>query len=131
MIHLTRREVLKLGVAASAVAVSPKWAVASGERNVALNRAAWASSSTDFINTGHMSTDGETSTKWQSSDADQQWIYVDVGAECNIRSVVLRWGTNYALSHKVQVSTDKGPSPETGLVEGWTDVHQTLDGKGG
>ncbi len=131
MIHLTRREVLKLGVAASAVAVSPKWVEASTERNVALNRAAWASSSADFVNTGHMATDGEPTTKWQSSDADLQWIYVDLGAACNIRSVVLRWGANYALAHKVQVSTDTAPSPETGLVENWTDVHQTLDGKGG
>ena len=78
-----------------------------------------------------MSTDGQANTKWQSADADLQWIYVDLGATCNIRSVVLRWGGNYALSHNIQVSTDSGPSPETGLVEGWTDVHQTLDGKGG
>ena len=105
MMHFTRREVLKLGVAASAVAVSPKWAAASTERNVAMNRAAWASSSADFINTGHMSTDGQTNTKWQSADADLQWIYVDLGAVCNIRSVVLRWGAVHALAHSVQVSS--------------------------
>jgi hypothetical protein len=127
----TRREVLKLGVLASTLAVSPKWVEAGTERNVALNRAAWASSSADFINTGHMSTDGQANTKWQSSDADLQWIYVDLGAACDIRSVVLRWGANYALAYKVQVSMDNSPSPETGLVENWTDVHQTLDGKGG
>jgi hypothetical protein len=127
----TRREVLKLGAMVSAAAVSPKWVEASTERNVALNRAAWASSSADFINTGHMATDGLLNTKWQSADADLQWIYVDLGAACNIRSVVLRWGANYALEHTVQVSMDKGPSPETGLVENWTSVHQTLDGKGG
>jgi hypothetical protein len=127
----TRREVLKLGALASTVAVSPKWIEASTDRNVALNRAAWASSSADFINTGHMATDGLAATKWQSADADLQWIYVDLGAECNIRSVVLRWGGNFAVSHKVQVSTESGASPETGLVENWTDVHQTLEGKGG
>ena len=127
----SRREVLKLGVLASTIAVSPKWVEASTERNVALNRAAWASSSADFINTGHMSTDGLASTRWQSSDADLQWIYVDLGAVCNIRSVVLRWGANYPLAHKVQVSTDAGPSAETGLVENWSEVHQTLEGKGG
>src|ERR1035437_832788 len=131
MIHLTRREVLKLGVAASAVAVAPQWAEASTERNIALNRAAWASSSADFINTGHMSTDGQANTKWQSADTDLQWIYVDLGAVCNIRSVVLRWGAVHALAHTVQVSTDNGPSVDTGLVENWADVHQTLDGKGG
>jgi hypothetical protein len=127
----TRREVLKLGVLASTVAVSPSWAEAGRERNLALNRAAWASSSADFINTGHMSTDGQPSTKWQSSDADPQWIYVDLGAVCKIGSVVLRWGANHALAYRLQVSMDDGPSPETGLVEGWTEVHQTLEGKGG
>ncbi len=127
----TRREVLKLGVLASTVAVSPKWAEASTERNVALNRAAWASSAADFINMGHMSTDGYAKTMWQSSEADFQWIYVDLGAECRIRSVVLRWGENYGLAYKIQVSKDSGPSAETGLVENWTDVHHTLNGKGG
>jgi hypothetical protein len=130
-----RRDVLKLGVLAGTVAVSPKWVAAAAgagaERNVALNRAAWASSSVDFINTGHMATDGQASTKWQSSDADLQWIYVDLGTACNIRSVNLRWGANYALAHRIQVSKDNGPSPETGLVENWTDVHQTLAGTGG
>jgi hypothetical protein len=127
----TRREVLKLGVLASTVAFSPKWVEASTERNLALNRAAWASSSSDFIKTGHMSTDGLANTAWQSSDADLQWIYVDLGAPCNIRSVVLRWGANHGLAYKLQASKDNDPSPETGLVENWTDVHETLDGKGG
>ena len=131
MLQWTRREVLKLGAMATTMAVSPRWVKASTERNVALNRAAWASSSADVINTGHMSTVGLANTKWQSTDADLQWIYVDLGAACNIRSVVLRWGAVHAVSHKIQVSTENGPSPETGLVEHWADVHQTLDGKGG
>ena len=135
MHQFSRREVLKLGVLASTVAVAPKWVEAGTDpsvaRNVALNRAAWASSAADVINTGHMSTDGLPTTKWQSADADPQWIYVDLGAACNISSAVLRWGANYALAYTVQVSTDPGPSPQTGLVENWTVVQQTLNGKGG
>ncbi len=127
----TRRAVLKLGILAPAAAASLKWAEATTERNLALNRAAWASSSIDYISTGHMATDGQPSTQWQTSNADLQWIYVDLGALCNIRSVVLRWGANYALAHRIQVSMDRGPSPETGLVEGWTEIHATNDGKGG
>jgi hypothetical protein len=130
-----RRDVLKLGVLAGTVAVSPRFVAAAAgsgeERNVALNRAAWASSSADFINTGHMATDGLAATKWQSSDADLQWLYVDLGALCNVRSVTLRWGANYALAHTIQVSKDNGPSKETGLVENWADLHQTLAGTGG
>jgi hypothetical protein len=45
------------------------------QENLALNRAAWASSSVDFISTGHMSTDGQLRTHWQSADDDLQWIY--------------------------------------------------------
>ena len=128
----SRREVLKLGVLASMVAIAPKWVEAGTEkRNIALNRAAWASSSSDFINKGHMSTDGQANTKWQSTDAELQWIYVDLGAVCKVRSAVMRWGTVHAVSHKMQVSTDNGASPETGLVENWTEIHRTLDGKGG
>lgn len=127
----TRREVLKLGATATAVAVAPKWAVANTERNVALNRAAWASSAADFVSTGHMATDGLSTTLWRSADADAQWIYVDLGAECNVNSAVLRWGQNHALAYTVQVSTDRGPSPETGLVENWKNVHTTQNGTGG
>ena len=98
MQQFSRREVLKLGVLASTVAVAPRWVgpaqTPMSARNIALNRAAWASSSADVINTGHMSTDGRLTTKWQSADADPQWIYVDLGAACNLHSVVLRWGAN-------------------------------------
>ena len=127
----TRREALKLGAAASAAAAMPRWAAASQERNLALNRAAWASSAANFIDMGHMATGGLAAGKWQSADADAQWIYVDLGAECKVRSIVLRWGANYGLAYTLQASTDKGPSPQTGLVENWTAVHRTLDGKGG
>lgn len=151
----SRREVLKLGALASTAAIAPKWAAAGTERNLALNRAAWASSSANFINTAHMSTGGlaatmwkgpyphlrnarewraafnSTTRMWKSSDANFQWIYVDLGAQCKIHSVVLRWGNNYALSYAVQVSKDRAPSPETGQVENWIDVNTKLDGQGG
>jgi len=100
-------------------------------RNLALNRAAYASSSADFINTGHMATDGQMATKWQSKAGKPQWIYVDLGADCTIGKVVLRWDGAYAKAYKIQVSTDAGPSPATGLVEHWTDVFTATDRNGG
>jgi hypothetical protein len=122
---------MKLGVLSPAGVTSLKWTYADTERNLSLNRAAWASSSADFIHTGHMATDGQSSTLWSSANADPQWIYIDLGAFCKVRSVVLRWGANYALAYKVQVSGDSEPSSETGLVEGWIDNYATSDGKGG
>ncbi|MCL2660997.1 MAG: discoidin domain-containing protein, partial [Acidobacteriaceae bacterium] len=131
-----RREVLKLGMLASTAAVAPRWALAAGateadRQNLALNRAAWTSSSADFISTGHMATDGQAVTEWLSENADAQWIYVDLGAAAKVRSVVLRWGANHAQAYKVQVSTESGPSADTGLVENWREVQQTSSGKGG
>jgi hypothetical protein len=99
-------------------------------RNLALNRAAYASSSTDFTNTGHMATNGQMTTQWSSKDADPQWIYVDLGCICDISKVVLHWGRNFAKAYKIQISSDQGPSPATGFVETWRDVYGTGDGKG-
>ena len=59
--------------------------ICSGTGNLALNRAAYASSSADFVNTGHMATDGETVTKWQSKAGGPQWIYVDLGSRLHDR----------------------------------------------
>jgi hypothetical protein len=98
--------------------------------NLALNRAAYASGSADFVHTGHMATDGEMTTQWWSKDADAQWIYVDLGDLCEIRKLVLRWGKNYAKAYKIQVSSDRGPSPATGFVETWSDVYGTSSGAG-
>jgi hypothetical protein len=100
-------------------------------RNLALNRAAYASSAADFINTGHMATDGQMATKWESKAGDPQWIYVDLGALATVHNVRLKWSQGFARAYKIQVSTDPGPSPVTGFVEHWTDVHDTSQANGG
>jgi hypothetical protein len=133
----TRREWLKDTLQVSAlVAAAPRSLLRADQqpeqklRNLALNRAAYASSSIDFISTGHMATDGQPSTQWTSKSGDSQWLYVDLGDLCDVRKVVLRWGKNYARAYKIQVSCAGGPSPATGFVETWTDVHKTNDGQG-
>ena len=133
----TRRELLKDTLKVCAVTMAaPRSLLMAAEtaatpvRNLALNRAAWASSSADFINTGHMATDGQTSTQWSSKGAGQEWIYVDLGELCDVRKVVLRWGDKYARAYKIQVSTERKASPETGFVEKWTDVYGVGNGKG-
>jgi len=65
----TRREWLKdtLGVGAFIAAAPRSILLAEPQpqqaRNLALNRAAYASSAADFINTGHMATDGQMMTQ--------------------------------------------------------------------
>jgi len=146
----TRRELLKDGLKVCAVAAVGAWSrtagsrttgvlmaavenapkTASAARNLALNRAAWASSSADFIHTGHMATDGQMMTQWLSKGGGEQWIYVDMGSSCEVKKVVLRWGQGYARAYKIQVSTEHAASPVTGFVEKWTDVHESANGQG-
>jgi len=105
-------------------------------RNVALNRAAYTSTVGDYINTGHMATDGHTDTRWRSLGGhrrgeEQPWIYVDLGAECLISKIVLKWEVPYPVKYEIGVSTNSAPSPETGRVEQWMPVYGTENSKGG
>lgn len=73
-------------------------------RNLALNRAAYTPGAADYINTGHMATDGHEDTRWRSRAGfrrgdEQPWIYVDLGAECTIHKIVLKWEALYAWIH--------------------------------
>ena len=82
--------------------------------NLALHRAAYASSSANFIDTGHMATDGHTTTRWRSKGSGPQWLYVDLGRECAVEKIALKWNAEFASAYKIQFSNDKGPSPVTG-----------------
>jgi hypothetical protein len=133
----TRRQWLKNTLqAGAAIAAAPRSLMLADPapqpvRNLALNRAAYASSSANFIDTGHMATDGQTATQWSSKDSDPQWVYVDLGDLCDVSKVVLRWSQGYAKAYRIQASTVAEPSPLTGFVETWTDIHGTSAGKGG
>ena len=66
--------------------------------------------------------DGNTGTRWSSTYADQQWLYVDLGANRAVTGVTLRWEAAYAAMYQIQVSTD-------GTT--WTTVHNDYAGNGG
>src|ERR1039458_5132761 len=102
----TRRQWLKNTLqAGAAIAAAPRSLMLADPapqpvRNLALNRAAYASSSANFIDTGHMATDGQMATQWSSKDSDPQWVYVDLGDLCDIDRVVLdRKSTRLNSSH--------------------------------
>ena len=104
-------------------------------RNLALNRAAYTASAADYINTGHMATDGHDDTRWRSLGGhrrgdEQPWIYVDLGAECTISRIVLKWEALYPKKYQLAVSSTP-PSPETGLVEEWKGIVGSDNSKGG
>ncbi|MBE5957297.1 MAG: hypothetical protein E7254_00330 [Lachnospiraceae bacterium] len=64
--------------------------------------------------TGDKIVDGDTTTRWESTKADPQWVYVDLGKEANITGFHILWEAAYAKSYKVQVSNDE---------ENWQDIY--------
>ncbi|MGQ4478548.1 discoidin domain-containing protein [Streptomyces sp. SAS_276] len=58
-------------------------------------------------------TDGDTSTRWSSEYADNQWIQVDLGASKRFDRVAILWESAYPKTYVIQVSDDG---------DTWTDV---------
>ncbi|MFJ4626498.1 discoidin domain-containing protein [Streptomyces sp. NPDC088847] len=58
-------------------------------------------------------TDGDTSTRWSSEYADNQWIQVDLGASRRFDRVAILWESAYPKTYVIQVSDDG---------DTWTDV---------
>ncbi|GCE29676.1 hypothetical protein KDA_51600 [Dictyobacter alpinus] len=90
--------------------------------NLALNKAATASSiEHDGLEAGN-AVDGDLSTRWSSSFSDPQWFQVDLGATHTITGVKLSWETAYGKAYTIQVSDD-GSS--------WTTIYTQNNGAGG
>ncbi|WP_329367798.1 discoidin domain-containing protein [Streptomyces sp. NBC_00669] len=81
--------------------------------DLALHKAATASSSDNDNDLPANAVDGDATTRWSSGYSDDQWIQVDLGASTAFDQVVVTWETAYALTFTVQVSDDGA---------GWTDV---------
>jgi hypothetical protein len=117
--------VLAISMISGSVTPTPSpTATPSSGPNLALNRAAYHSSSQNYDNTGHMATDGSTATRWESQYSDPQWIYIDLGTTCQVNRVVLNWESAYGKAYKIQVSNDSGTPAN------WTDVYSTTTGDG-
>ncbi len=90
--------------------------------NLALHKAVRASSEYPPDYAAANVVDGSTATEWDSDWADSQWIWVDLGSVQTVDMVVLRWGTNYAPSYRIEVSND---------TLNWTEVYATDSNQGG
>ena len=67
-------------------------------------------------------TDGSNGSRWASNYRDDEWIYVDLGEQKEIASVMLNWESAHAKAFKLQVSDD---------AVNWKDIYSTNDSKGG
>ncbi|MGE5599381.1 MAG: discoidin domain-containing protein, partial [Bacteroidota bacterium] len=98
-------------------------AIMLAETNLALNKAATASSIQGAGYEAAKAVDGNAGTRWSANfTGDPQWIYVDLGATYDINRVVLRWETAYGKAYQIQVSSN---------ASSWTDVYATTTGDGG
>lgn len=62
------------------------------------------------------------SSKWESADNEDQWVYVDLGTICRVNKVKLFWGEGYARSYQIQFSANK---------YNWRPLYSTKTGRGG
>src|SRR5206468_5800716 len=104
----------------SATATSAASAVVRGD--LALGRPT-ASSSNDTGALPQYAVDGDSSTRWSSTFADNQWWQADLGSVKSVDTVALNWETAYASSYKIQVSSDGATFTDAATVSnsasGW------------
>ena len=85
--------------------------------NVAIGAKAISSSEENAGTVTSNATDGDHSTRWGSRHTDNEWLVVDLGADCRISSVSIDWEAAYAADYDVEVAAD-------GTPDNWTLVHE-------
>jgi beta-galactosidase/beta-glucuronidase len=61
------------------------------------------------------------SSEWISKTGGNQWLYIDLGAVCDIEKVKLLWDDNYAQAYSIELSDD---------AQTWSEVYSTTTGDG-
>lgn len=87
--------------------------------NLALNKSVTASSNAEYA---YLSVDGNTSTRWGSAYADNQWYKIDLGSITSINMIVIDWEAAYDKEYSIQISTDD---------INYITVYLTTDSRGG
>jgi beta-glucanase (GH16 family) len=90
--------------------------------NLALNKPVTVLSTENGGTPGTNAVDGNASTRWASTAADPQWLYVDLQARYTISQVVLNWEAASGKAYQLQVSDD---------AQTWADIYSTTTGPGG
>ncbi len=93
----------------------------SDRANAALHQAVTVSTAMSGT-PGSAALDGDPTTAWVSAAADPQWITADLGLIKDLSRVRLLWGSNYATSYQIQISTDD---------TNWTTAYTTNNDVGG
>jgi chitinase len=100
-------------------------------QNLASNKTVVASSIEPNATTSVVAanvTDGNYATRWSSAFSDQQWVYVDLGANYDINRVKITWEAAYAAAYQVEVSTNTNDWTPVKSVTGNTTLVNDLTG---
>jgi hypothetical protein len=92
------------------------------EENIALNKPAFSSSNETAVLSAGSAFDGNATSRWSSSFADNQWIAVDLGATYLISGIKLQWQNSYGREYLIQTSFDNS---------NWTTIYSQQNGTGG
>jgi hypothetical protein len=114
---------LAVGVVATAPVATAPTATAAAATLLSQGKTATASSVESSTYPAALAVDGNTSTRWASTEGvDPSWIQVDLGAVDSISRVQLTWEAAYGKAYQVQTSTN-------GTT--WTTAYTTTAGDGG
>lgn len=86
--------------------------------NVALNKAATASSVRSGSNPASAAYDGSVSTSWASNSTNGEWIYTDLTKKYDLCRVVLRWQATAAIDYHIDVSDDASSWTTVATISG-------------
>lgn len=110
----------------------PGWNSNPVPDNLAKLKPVTVSSTETGINVASNAVDGEYGTRWSSQYTDQQWLYVDLGAEYNVNRVKITWEAAYGRDYQIQVSSNatswttiRNVSGNSNLINDWTGLNGT------
>lgn len=98
--------------------------------NIAVGKAASASSAENPDMVGSKAVDGNAGTRWSSTFSDAQWLQVDLGSTATVSSVVLNWEAAYGKAFTVQLSDDASTWRTVATVTNGTGGNQTVAASG-
>ena len=93
--------------------------------NVALNKTVSVSSSNEYASKNAV--DGKDDTRWGSAKGAEQWYQINLGKECELHSIDLKFERAYGQNFKLKVSSDGQTWTDAYSVSGWKEPGNPRD----
>ncbi len=98
--------------------------------NLTLNPAAGVCSSIESPNVAANAFDGDSATRWGSSFADNQWIYIDLGTDYVLSATTLDWETAHSRDYTLRMRTGAQGVDSPVNPANWTQVAAVIGRSG-